>query len=173
VFSATSPSICRTSVSLAGAVGQQCVFWARRYGSTSDQTALRAHRQAKVVDGAKKAQVERGTGARICDGQGENDRRTRFDWVMKSPLRKVVCSSRVSNEEMGPLATKGPYYSTRRPSSLGVFGHVLKNTLRLRGYICVASTFKVETKDSILSPSDLVGPRCLTLVYHRSLPTSS
>ncbi len=98
------PLDCRTSVSLAGAVGHQYVFWARRYGSTSDQTVLRPHRQAKVVDGAKKAQVEHGTGARICDGQGENDRRTRFDWVMKSPLRKVVCSSRVSNEEMRPLA---------------------------------------------------------------------
>lgn len=42
-----------------------------------DQTAPDTHSQAKVIDGAKKARF--GRCARICDGSGENDRRTRFD----------------------------------------------------------------------------------------------
>ena len=67
------------SISFTGAVEYQgcsfstCVL----HEPARDQASPCAHRQAKIIDGAKKAQ--RGNRARICDGKSEDVRRPRFD----------------------------------------------------------------------------------------------
>lgn len=70
------------TIPFAGAIEYQgssfsaCILRGQRHKSGPDQAPPRAHRQAKIIDGTKKAQ--RGTRARICDGKSEDDRRTRF-----------------------------------------------------------------------------------------------
>jgi hypothetical protein len=49
-----------------------------------DQASPCAHRQAEIIDGAKRPQ--RGTRAKIRDGQSEDNRRPRFDREKRSDL---------------------------------------------------------------------------------------
>jgi hypothetical protein len=55
-----------------------------------DQASPCAHHQAKIIDGAKKPQC--GIRARICDGESEDVRRSRFDREKRLDL-KIECDA--------------------------------------------------------------------------------
>ena len=74
------------SVSFTGAVkyeGFSLSTWVL-HETARDQAFPCAHHQAKIIDGAKKPQL--GTRTRICDGQSEGARVTRFDMEKISDL---------------------------------------------------------------------------------------
>jgi hypothetical protein len=76
------------SVSFTGAVEYQgrsfstCIL----HEPARDQASQCAHRQAEIIDGAKKPQ--RGTRAKVREGQSEDDRRPRFDREKRSDLNR-------------------------------------------------------------------------------------
>lgn len=76
------------SVSFTGAVEYQgCGFSTSiLHEPARDQASPCAHRQAKIIDGAKKPQ--RGNLARIRDGKSEDDRGPRFDREKRSDLNR-------------------------------------------------------------------------------------